>query len=54
MDQGIVIGNAILASALLLTDRIERLERTVRESGLDGAMVEAPDRWWRRSPRAFS
>jgi len=54
MDQGIVIGNAILASALLLTDRIEHLERTVRESGLDGAMVEAPDRWWRRSPRAFS
>ena len=38
VDLGINIGDAILASALLLSDRIERLERAVRESGLERAM----------------
>ena len=39
------IGDAILASALLLSDRIERLERAVRESGLESAAVETRDGW---------
>jgi hypothetical protein len=43
-DQGIAIGNAILGSALLLSDRIERLEQAVRESGLERADGRRPAR----------
>jgi hypothetical protein len=50
VDTRIVIGNAILASALLVSNRIERLERAVRESGLEQAMNGTRDRWRDRLP----
>jgi hypothetical protein len=45
VDTRIIIGDAILASALLVANRIERLERAVRESGLDRSMNGTRDGW---------
>ena len=46
----ITTGDAILASALLVANRIERLERAVRESGLERSMNGTRGGWRDRLP----